>query len=546
MVNVNQINMEVSNMDHLESVNLLRGSLTIEELQQLILLTIKDKEINKGYKNIKELTTFLSKLNKDELITLYFNLGHSYGKPTVQNQFNESIENLSLEIFSQYSNAKSFLDIGSGTGHMLYKSAKLDNYSSLSGEEINPENAKVSKTILESLNKNIEVNNIDSSFGFNNKNKYDSIFVDALFMNSNKDGMQQIAKNAGDTFISTRGNIFEWVFVNRILNNISESGIGTILIRNNALLSDSDKSIRKYLVDNGLIKAIVQLPNNLLNGTSISTTMLIISKNNNYISFIDASEIYTPINRFQRIFNEKNIKEISSLINTDTEKSRNVTKEEISEKDYVLTPKRYTNSIDDQLQNPKSLTTFVDIIRGKDISKNRLDQDKNYKKSGYLINLSDINEYDISLPKQMISQDLLDEYKKYTVKPMDIIITARGSDYKLGLVNKSFSEKNMIVSSNLNILRIKSSSNIDPFYLFAFLASNIAKEQFEVLSTGNVIKVFSIKSLNNFMVPVLSDERMIDIAKEMEEKFIDYHSHLKKVKSFRTNFPVLFEKSMED
>lgn len=546
MVNVNQINMEVSNMDHLESVNLLRGSLTIEELQQLILLTIKDKEINKGYKNIKELTTFLSKLNKDELITLYFNLGHLYGKPTVQNQFNESIENLSLEIFSQYSNAKSFLDIGSGTGHMLYKSAKLDNYSSLSGEEINPENAKVSKTILESLNKNIEVNNIDSSFGFNNKNKYDSIFVDALFMNSNKDGMQQIAKNAGDTFISTRGNIFEWVFVNRILNNISESGIGTILIRNNALLSDSDKSIRKYLVDNGLIKAIVQLPNNLLNGTSISTTMLIISKNNNYISFIDASEIYTPINRFQRIFNEKNIKEISSLINTDTEKSRNVTKEEISEKDYVLTPKRYTNSIDDQLQNPKSLTTFVDIIRGKDISKNRLDQDKNYKKSGYLINLSDINEYDISLPKQMISQDLLDEYKKYTVKPMDIIITARGSDYKLGLVNKSFSEKNMIVSSNLNILRIKSSSNIDPFYLFAFLASNIAKEQFEVLSTGNVIKVFSIKSLNNFMVPVLSDERMIDIAKEMEEKFIDYHSHLKKVKSFRTNFPVLFERSMED
>lgn len=533
-------------MDHLESVNLLRGSLTIEELQQLILLTIKDKEINKGYKNIKELTTFLSKLNKDELITLYFNLGHLYGKPTVQNQFNESIENLSLEIFSQYSNAKSFLDIGSGTGHMLYKSAKLDNYSSLSGEEINPENAKVSKTILESLNKNIEVNNIDSSFGFNNKNKYDSIFVDALFMNSNKDGMQQIAKNAGDTFISTRGNIFEWVFVNRILNNISESGIGTILIRNNALLSDSDKSIRKYLVDNGLIKAIVQLPNNLLNGTSISTTMLIISKNNNYISFIDASEIYTPINRFQRIFNEKNIKEISSLINTDTEKSRNVTKEEISEKDYVLTPKRYTNSIDDQLQNPKSLTTFVDIIRGKDISKNRLDQDKNYKKSGYLINLSDINEYDISLPKQMISQDLLDEYKKYTVKPMDIIITARGSDYKLGLVNKSFSEKNMIVSSNLNILRIKSSSNIDPFYLFAFLASNIAKEQFEVLSTGNVIKVFSIKSLNNFMVPVLSDERMIDIAKEMEEKFIDYHSHLKKVKSFRTNFPVLFERSMED
>ncbi len=56
--------------------------------------------------------------------------------------------------------------------------------------------------------------------------------------------------------------------------------------------SGTEQKIRKYLVDNNRIDAIIQLPQNLFYGTSISTCIMVMKKNkkDNKIAFIDASE----------------------------------------------------------------------------------------------------------------------------------------------------------------------------------------------------------------------------------------------------------------
>ena len=51
--------------------------------------------------------------------------------------YTESIESLSLEIFKTYSNQNSLLDLGSGTGHMLWRANKEGHFKYLRGEEIN-------------------------------------------------------------------------------------------------------------------------------------------------------------------------------------------------------------------------------------------------------------------------------------------------------------------------------------------------------------------------------------------------------------------------
>ncbi|MDE7433976.1 MAG: N-6 DNA methylase, partial [Mycoplasmoidaceae bacterium] len=53
----------------------------------------------------------------------------------------------------------------------------------------------------------------------------------------------------------------------------------------------AEQKIRKYLIDNNFVDAVIQLPSNLFYGTSISTCILVLkkSKSNNDVIFIDAS-----------------------------------------------------------------------------------------------------------------------------------------------------------------------------------------------------------------------------------------------------------------
>jgi type I restriction enzyme M protein len=53
----------------------------------------------------------------------------------------------------------------------------------------------------------------------------------------------------------------------------------------------TEQKIRKYLIDNSYIDAVIQLPPDLFFGTSISTCIIVLknSKRDNKVLFIDAS-----------------------------------------------------------------------------------------------------------------------------------------------------------------------------------------------------------------------------------------------------------------
>lgn len=73
----------------------------------------------------------------------------------------------------------------------------------------------------------------------------------------------------------------------------------------------AEQKIRKYLVDNNFVDAVIQMPSNLFFGTSIATCLLILKKNrkDNKVSFIDASEIYTKATNNNKL-SEENIQTI--------------------------------------------------------------------------------------------------------------------------------------------------------------------------------------------------------------------------------------------
>lgn len=113
----------------------------------------------------------------------------------------------------------------------------------------------------------------------------------------------------------------------------------------------AERKIRKYLVDNNFIDAIIQLPGNLFFGTSISTCIMVLkkSKTENNILFIDASNECVKVTNNNKLKDE-NIDNILKIF-TDRKDVEYVSKivpnEEIgTENDYNLSVSTYVQKKD--------------------------------------------------------------------------------------------------------------------------------------------------------------------------------------------------------
>lgn len=114
----------------------------------------------------------------------------------------------------------------------------------------------------------------------------------------------------------------------------------------------AEQKIRQYLVDNNYVETVISLAPNLFFGTTISVSILVLSKNkkDNRIQFIDASSLYikkinnnelsdSHINEILKIFDEKNILSTSSVL---------VDYEAIANNNYNLSVNSYVKSVDDR------------------------------------------------------------------------------------------------------------------------------------------------------------------------------------------------------
>ena len=77
----------------------------------------------------------------------------------------------------------------------------------------------------------------------------------------------------------------------------------------------AEQKIRKYLVDNNYVDAVIQLPSNLFLNVTISVDILILRKNktDNSILFVDASGEFVKVTKNNRL-SEDNIKRIVSAV----------------------------------------------------------------------------------------------------------------------------------------------------------------------------------------------------------------------------------------
>jgi type I restriction enzyme M protein len=142
----------------------------------------------------------------------------------------------------------------------------------------------------------------------------------------------------------------------------------------------AEQKIRKYLIDNNFVDAIIQLPSNLFFGTSIATCIMVMKKgkNDNKVLFIDATGECVKVTNNNKLTAE-NIQRI-----VDTYAGREnieyfsylASYEDISENDYNLSVSTYVEAKDtrEKIDIVKLNAEIKEIVAREQVLRDEIDK----------------------------------------------------------------------------------------------------------------------------------------------------------------------------
>ncbi|MFP4549153.1 MAG: N-6 DNA methylase [Fidelibacterota bacterium] len=216
--------------------------------------------------------------------------------------------------------------------------------------------------------------------------------------------------------VPPKGNAnYGWIL--HMVSKLSENGVAGFVLANGALSGGgAEQAIRKKMIENKLVEAIIILPRSMFYTTDISVTVWILNKNKqahhvehgdivreyrnreNEILFMDLRQQGEPFDKKFIQFNEDHIKEFAATYhNWQTgndyenipEYCYSAKIEEVRQKDYSLVPSKYIEFVnrDENIDFDKKMTElqkeFGDLLKKEE--KSKADLLKVFKDLGYEI-----------------------------------------------------------------------------------------------------------------------------------------------------------------
>jgi type I restriction enzyme M protein len=294
----------------------------------------------------------------------------------------KSIVNLIAELLEPYKGK--IYDPCCGSGGMFVQSIKFIESHQGDKKEVSIYGQEGTSTTLKLAKMNLAIRGIPANFG---ERADDTFFRDqhpdleADFIMANPpfnqnswratDELTDDPRWEGYEVPPTQNANYAWIL--HIVSKLSKDGMAGFILANGALAAQgTEKTIRKGLIDNDLIEAIIVLPMDMFYTTDISVSLWVLNKNKNArqvkrtvgdvslrdrrgeVLFIDARPFgYVQDKKFINFDVDDDIKKIAQIFHSwqqhsPVETYRDVEelcyaakKDEISKKDYSLVPSKY-------------------------------------------------------------------------------------------------------------------------------------------------------------------------------------------------------------
>lgn len=412
-----------------------------------------------------------------------------------------------LELSAQILNitkTDSVLDIGCGAISFFISLLENDRIAKFYGVDINSSLIDIAYLKAYVLKQNIWLENTNI-FDYNDRGSFNKIFSNYSFLPSNADySMRGFRVAAGDQFglsdEAVQKASSDWLFNTKIVDLLAEDGKAVAIMRNGSTWNRPDSKIRRFFVENGFIEAVITLPIKLFSSFSISTTLIVLSKNNNGVRMIDAGELYDKAGRVNVITPEY-ISKIVDLLKSDGDCSVYKTNKEIADCEYVLNPSRYMSSAP-EFSDGVQLKDFAKVLRGAQLRADTIEEMKSETPTGYrFITLSDISDGSVTYSDSQYILPVDNKLMKYCLGDNSIVISKIGSPNFKSAVVKPKDDERILANGNLYIIEIDK-KKADANYIQAFLDSDSGRAILDGLYTGNAMKTLPVKDLSEIRIPL--------------------------------------------
>ena len=469
---------------------------------------------------LKDAQSYLSSLNLKE--SEYLELGIQiltsgiYSRAHLSSSYYLS-ETVSLLLDIQPSDV--VFDQESGVGSFLAASAQKMAPNLIRptfiGQEINSAAADVSMLLMDMAGVNYQIENVDSLEA--NCPRFTKGYVFPPF------GLRMNHLPAtsflGDfNSLANSRTSTEWLFVLKALQGMADNGRLVAVLPESALFRSQDMAVRRYILENRLLEAVVSLPNGTFLATGIKTDLVLLSRGNPDFKMIDGEKLLRDLPQKGISSHEAAVDIYNAVKDSDAQK---FTAQNVSSQDYVLTLASLTaDSLYAGLKDLVQLKDVVDIVRGSPKTlRDFRDQVVNQKTPYRIFASSNIEnglvDFD-SLPYIADGKP----FEKFAARKGDVVLTTKSTKVKAVAITLE-PESMIIVTGGMIILRPKS-DRIDSLFLQMFLESETGKKILASVQRGIVISNISVSDLCNIRIPCPPLEKQRETSKKYHSLLIAY------------------------
>ena len=404
-------------------------------------------------------------------------------------------------------------DVCCGSGTYIISAALEEANASYCGYEINVANRAAAMMKAELLDADIEITLCDvfNVVGSEKIQKYDKIFADYPF------GLKLRSLGAGVSYLERLAEQYpgiskitssDWVFNALLCDMLSENGKAIGIMTNGSTWNSIDIPMRKHFVERKMIECVIALPGKLFANTSIPTTLIILSHNNDSIRMIDATQ-HCQQGRRQNEFSDANINTIIDALTVDHEYSRSISMEELRKNEYNLSLSRYTAD-DLGFHNGVPFESIIkSISRGAPCTARQLDEMVSDRVTNmqYLM-LANIQNGMIDNKLPYLSY-IDPKYERYCLKNNTLILSKNGFPYKVAVASVQ-DDQRILANGNLYIIELDE-EKANPYYIKAFFDSEQGHAVLKSITVGAAMPNIGVDKLKKVEIPLpsMSDQERI-------------------------------------
>lgn len=555
---------EPSLVNKFDLISNLKNSNLPEDVRKILLPYISDPIFQDS------IFSLINKFQKDELLAFivfgfgfeacfkYFDYAKKYDYFPI-NPLSEGMSKLLLNILDIKDNEK-VLNLYSNIGDFLIESSLDNPNATIYGNDGKCYDIPILKTSL--FSNNIKILSRESI-----QEKMDKIFLNLSLIPhyyqkkkvlkvvevDNRKGITEEYRNRCIDELKIENEILkdaslEWLINILSINQLNDNGKAVCLVERSILFDKENKNIRKYFIENGYIETIIFLPKNILIPYPSRLVLIVFSKENKKIRFIDAYNF----GKLEKIKEEE--QDINKLSDNDGDKIIDLLNRE--DDDKVCISKEIENYAEENynLVVVKNIELFIEIleesghgtplkafteriIKGSQaIEEFRTDE----KSQNIYLSISDISDGLIDFENiETYLKKVPESQEKFCLKNNSILLSKYRSSPKLAVAQIPNNMK-VIPSGNFIIIEVNE-EKLNPWYLTAFFSSPFGSQKLIEVSAN--YSTLSVKKIEDITLQLPSIEKQEEIGKKYRESLKKIEDIKKKLKDEIQNSKEIFIKN---